>query len=415
MSKTLRILAQSVSASELEQIKALMHGMQMPTRWEWTADAANADVVLIDVDSLYGHMDWLKAQSQGRKVICLTASSMGEQDIVIARPISVGGIKHALALTAGDDLGNTGVKPAANNAPIVGTPARPARVTGEQPAVTIPSSQRITAEQPALRHVTGEQPVVRQVTGEQRAVPMTPITTPAAAAASTPAAPQVPTPAPAQPVSVLARITGQQRVVPSTPIAAPVEPTSFLKPQASTLADYLLGDHLEAPAMIARTGLPALIIDRSNDRYYGGLTLKPLLPYCQGRIERSEWKPVPEKELASLRASGSGLPLSRLLWLYTLGTSNGVALLPGLDANSRFKLLKWPQIEREFPKHFRIATAMMKAPALLVEVSDFAGAGLNEVIDFVNAYAAIGVVCPENQSPLTDRKLVLERLQARAS
>ncbi len=386
MSKTLRIAAQSVSASELEQIKALMHGMQMPTRWEWTANAAQADVVLIDVDTLYGHMDWLKAQSQGRKMICLTASSMGEQDVVIARPISVGGIKHALALAAGDDLGVSGVKPAANNAPIVSTPTRPARVTGEQPIVPTPSSQRVTAEQPAIRRVTGEQPAV----------------------------PSHPHPAAAPAPATAARITGQQRAVPSAPPAL-AESAPLLRPAASSLADYLLDDHLEAPAMLAREGLPALIIDRSNDRYYGGLTLKPLLPYCQGRIERSEWKPVPEKELAALRESGSGLPMSRLLWLYTLGTSNGVALLPGLDANSRFKLMKWPQIEREFPKHFRIATAMMKAPASLVEVSEFAGATLNEVIDFVNAYAAIGVVCQENQSPLTDRKQVLERLRARAS
>ncbi len=407
MSKTIRIAAQSVSASELEQIKALMHGMQTPTRWEWTANAAQADVVLIDVDTLYGHMDWLKAQSQGRKMICLTASSMGEQDVVIARPISVGGIKHALALAAGDDLGVAGVKPAANNAPIVSTPARPARVTGEQPIVSTPARPaRVTGEQPIVptpssQRVTAEQPAVRRVTGEQPAVPGQPRPVAASAVVAVNVA--------------AARVTGQQRAVSGAPPAVVAEVAPLLKPAASSLADYLLDDHLEAPAMLAREGLPALIIDRSNDRYYGGLTLKPLLPYCQGRIERSEWKPVPEKELAALRESGSGLPLSRLLWLYTLGTSNGVALLPGLDPNSRFKLMKWPQIEREFPKHFRIATAMMKAPASLVEVSEFAGATLNEVIDFVNAYAAIGVVSAENQSPLTDRKQVLERLRARTS
>ncbi len=387
MSKTLRIAAQSVSASELEQIKALMHGMQLPTRWEWTGNAVNADVVLIDVDSLYGHMDWLKAQSQGRKMICLTASSMGEQDVVIARPISVGGIKHALALSAGDDLGSSGVKPAANNAPIPTVPQR-ARVTGEQAVVPITAAR---SEAPVARRVTGEQPAFAAAR---------PVAAPNAAAAVAPAA----------------RVTGQQRVVAAAPPPAAVvaEPTQ-LRPVASTLADFLLGDELDQPAMIARAGLPALVVDLVNDRYYGGLTLKPLLPYCQGRIERSEWKPVAEKDLAALRSGGSGLPLSRLLWLYTLGTSNGVALLPGLDTNARFKLLKWPQIEREFPKHFRIATAMMKAPSLLTEVSDFAGATLSEVIDFVNAYGAIGVVCQENQSPLTDRKAVLERLRARAS
>jgi hypothetical protein len=388
MSKTLRIAAQSVSASELEQIKALMHGMQLPTRWEWTGNAVNADVVLIDVDSLYGHMDWLKAQSQGRKMICLTASSMGEQDVVIARPISVGGIKHALALSAGDDLGSGGVKPAANNAPIPTVPQR-ARVTGEQAVVPTTASR---SEAPVPRRATGEQPAF---TAARPAA-----TAPIAAAAVAPAA----------------RVTGQQRVVPAaTPPASAVAEPAQLRPVASTLADFLLGDELDQPAMIARAGLPALVVDPVNDRYYGGLTLKPLLPYCQGRIERGEWKPVAEKDLAALRSGGSGLPLSRLLWLYTLGTSNGVALLPGLDTNARFKLLKWPQIEREFPKHFRIATAMMKAPSLLTEVSDFAGATLSEVIDFVNAYGAIGVVCQENQNPLTDRKAVLERLRARAS
>lgn len=401
MTKTLRVAAQSVSASELEQIKALMHGMQLPTRWEWTADAANADVLLIDVDSLYGHMDWLKAQSQKRKMICLTASSMGEQDVVIARPISIGGIKHALALSAGDDLGTAGVKPAPNNAPIQTMPQR-ARVTGEQPVV--PAAPTVIP-----RRVTGEQPTVptaptllpRRVTAEQPAV-----TGPRPAAATAPPAMVAPA----------ARITGQQRVVPTAPAAAeaPAQ-TPQLRPSANTLADFLLGDNLEQPAMLARAGLPALVVDPSGDRYYGGLTLKPLLPYCQGRIERAEWKSVPEKELNALRGGGSGLPLLRLIWLYTLGTSNGVALLPGLDANVRYKLLKWPQIEREFPKHFRIATAMMKAPTLLAEVADFAGASINEVFDFVNAYTAIGVVCPENQSPWTDRKMVLERLRARSS
>lgn len=382
MSKTLRIAAQSVSASELEQIKALMNGMQLPTRWEWTGDATQADVVLIDVDSLYGHMDWLKAQSQGRKMICLTASSMGEQDVVIARPISVGGIKHALSLSAGDDLGSGGVKPVANNTPISTVPQR-LRVTGEQPAFPVN----------AMR---SDAPAARVVTGEQAAVPTAPSAAPPAAVSAPPV-----------------RITGQQRVVPATPIAA-AEPAP-MRSMASTLADFLLGEELDQPAMIARAGLPALVVDLVNDRYYGGLTLKPLLPYCQGKIERGEWKPVAEKDLAALRGGGSGLPISRLLWLYTLGTSNGVALLPGLDNNSRFKLLKWPQIEREFPKHFRIATAMMKAPSLLTEVSEFAGAALSEVIDFVNAYAAIGVVSPENQSPMTDRKTVLERLRARSS
>src|SRR6185503_13044951 len=114
-------------------------------------------------------------------------------------------------------------------------------------------------------------------------------------------------------------------------------------------------------------------------------------PYCLGTIKRSEWKPVVASELAQLRgAAGGAQPLSRLIWLYTLLNSHG-HLLAGLDINARYKLTRWPQIEREFPKHFRIATVMMKGPATLTDVADQSGATLSDVVDFVNAYSVIGV------------------------
>jgi hypothetical protein len=65
-------------------------------------------------------------------------------------------------------------------------------------------------------------------------------------------------------------------------------------------------------------------------------------------------------------------------------------LAPGYDPNQKYKLLKWPQIEREFPKHFRIATAMMKGPQLLTEIAEGSTVPLTEVIDFVNANLASG-------------------------
>ncbi|AVP99201.1 hypothetical protein C7S18_19430 [Ahniella affigens] len=167
-------------------------------------------------------------------------------------------------------------------------------------------------------------------------------------------------------------------------------------------------------AKIERPGLPPLVIDAAQDRYYAGLTLKPLLGYCQGEIALTEWKSLTDAETEKFRSSNSGLPLSRLLWLYVLGTSNGLNVLPGLDLNGKFKLTKWPQIEREFPKHFRIATAMMKGFAPLQEVADAAGASLGDVADFVNAYAAIGFVQQETGSFNADRKAVLDRLRQRA-
>ncbi len=56
--------------------------------------------------------------------------------------------------------------------------------------------------------------------------------------------------------------------------------------------------------------------------------------------------------------------------------------------------MKWPQTEREFPKHFRIATAMMKGPATLEEVTATCGVTAAEVADFVNANLATGYAEP---------------------
>jgi hypothetical protein len=134
--------------------------------------------------------------------------------------------------------------------------------------------------------------------------------------------------------------------------------------------------------------------------YYGPASLKALLPYCQGAVARGEWEPVSAAVIDGLRASGSGQPLTRLLWLFALSNSKG-ELMPGLDVNGRYKLGRWPQIEREFPKHFRIATVMMKGYASLNEIAEQSGAPLGDVFDFVNAYMVTGFAEAEGVAPST--------------
>jgi hypothetical protein len=85
--------------------------------------------------------------------------------------------------------------------------------------------------------------------------------------------------------------------------------------------------------------------------------------------------------------------LSRLVWFGGLLASQGV-LAAGYDPQARYQLLKWPQTEREFPKHFRIATAMMKAPATLAEIAEASGVPLADVTDFLNASLATGFAGP---------------------
>src|SRR5690606_20069282 len=83
---------------------------------------------------------------------------------------------------------------------------------------------------------------------------------------------------------------------------------------------------------------------------------------------------------------------------------------------ARYQLLKWPQTEREFPRHFRIATVMMRGAARLEEVAATAGVRLEEVIDFVNANLATGFARPEQPeaaAPAAPRQGLFGRLRAR--
>lgn len=426
MSKQLSVATISVTSTEQDQIRQVLNALKDPqVSWEWSADAGRADVVIIDADSMYGHMDWLRAQSQGRNVICLTAASGHEQDNVLHRPIGAGTIRAALARAAQragidvPDPGPVGDAPAARSEPV--TPIAP------MPPQTAPLRPRTDPNQRAVPATPAPSPTPAPVAAASAPVVAAPAPTPAPAPVQAPA----PTPAPAappvrsaiQPPNLLRAAPPPRPAEPATPapVAAPTPaPAPAPAPAAAapnnglTLADYCVSDNMARAAKIERAGLPPLVIDAAQDRYYAGLTLKPLLGYCQGEIALTEWKSLTDAETEKFRNSNSGLPLSRLLWLYVLGTSNGLNVLPGLDLNAKFKLTKWPQIEREFPKHFRIATAMMKGFAPLQEIADAAGASLGDVVDFVNAYAAIGFVQQETGSFNADRKAVLDRLRQRA-
>jgi hypothetical protein len=88
----------------------------------------------------------------------------------------------------------------------------------------------------------------------------------------------------------------------------------------------------------------------------------------------------------------------RLAWLCGLTLGHG-QLLPGFTPARKFQLTKWPQIEREYPKHFRLATVMMKGPALAKDIADAAGVPVTDVIDFINAGLLTGAVVVEGSEP----------------
>jgi hypothetical protein len=177
---------------------------------------------------------------------------------------------------------------------------------------------------------------------------------------------------------------------PVPPLPQPVpEPVAELAPDRS-LASWLEPRGLQRRVRLQRDGGPVLLIDPRSKVWHGPATLKPIVPYFDGTLlledfatpDAAAW----ESEAASI---GAEQPLSRLQWLGGLLGGHG-ALLPGNDPDGKYKLTKWPQTEREYPKHFRIATAMMKGPATLDEIAAASGVTLAEVNDFVNASLATG-------------------------
>lgn len=301
-----------LSRDEQGQVEAAFREANAGNRWQ-LASESEAAVVVVDMDSMYGQMSLMKALSNGKVVVALTAGSRVDTDYRLDRPVTAAGIARLLAEIE------------------AGTPATP------EPA---PEA--------------------------------------AAEAAPAPVAAAEPAPAPAP--------EPQPEPEPAAPSAEP-RLAAFLRPGA-----------LAGPVRVQVEGAPPLVIDPAGQVYLSGQALKPLVPYATADIRESDLEPVDPARLPALAAElGGSHPLSRLAWLLAL-SGHGGQLAPGHGLNDRYRLLKWPQTEREFPRHFRIATVMMKGPALLTEIAELSSVPLPEVCDYVNAALASGVA--ESDQPV---------------
>lgn len=290
-------------------------------RWTLVPEA-DARVLVIDMDSMYGHMTWLKAQSSGKATVGLTTGDRSETDYVLKRPLSVEALKSLLEQIADQAT-------EASRAPAPASASAPASAPVPQPTVTkaSPSADYIAA-------VT----------------------------------------------------TGQM---------AAMQATVAHEPRVS---DYLPPGVLGGPAKLQLPGAPLLAFDPASQTYAGSATLKPLLPYVDAVIRESEFTAIDQSEFERIKASSGGAqPYMRLLWLCGLSVCNS-QLLPGFSPTRKFLLTKWPQIEREYPKHFRLATVMMKGPALVKEIAELSGVAESEVVDFVNAGLLTGSVVVEGST-----------------
>lgn len=305
--------------------------------WRLTDDL-QATLTIVDVDSIAGHMAWLKTVGAGlRAAVYTDAEYSREADWSLAKPLTAEDLSQVLN-AIGVEVG----------APPRATPAPPLHAAGDA------------------------------TTGHPPAAPAAAVVSEAAHRPVSPVAPAVvEPPVTAEPVAPVA-------AVPVVPIAPPAPvPT----PVVTTLAEALRAQTLRRPVKFT-AGDATWVIDPERDTYYGGAKLKALQATLKQRLDALEPASIEVLEKARRTAPQ---PLARLRWFAGLLVSPG-HLRDGLDPHVRYRLTRWPQIEREFPRHFRIATAMMKGPGTVAEIAMASGAPDAEVADFINAGDAIGIV-----------------------
>jgi hypothetical protein len=308
--------------------------------WRLVSDQ-DADYVVVDMDSMYGPMSWLRLHGAGKQVIGLTSAPRTQADFHLAQPVT----GDSLAALLGDVMSGT----ATPVAPAAAAPAVPSGMS----ASPVPQDQ-LPEELPAPRD-------------EEELAPLGP-KLPASVEAGT-----------------LAPTTVQ-------PVPAPA-------PAPVAVRERGLFDWLVSGALAGRVRYRDLLIDATQRVYHGPSTLKPLAGHFDGVVERDAFVPVDDATWARESASlGAAQPLARLQWYGGLVVGHGT-LLPGYDPNSQYRLGKWPQTEREFPKHFRIATQMMKAPATIDEIAIGSGVPREDVTDFLNASLATGYAEPVREQP----------------
>ena len=330
--------------------------MRLGGRWPLVSEQ-DATHVVVDMDSMYGPMSWLRLHGAGKVVIGLTSAPRAQTDFRLGKPFNAESVAELL----------TRIAPVDDGAAPHGITAAPA--PQDQLPEELPQPVSEEAAAPDARPSAAVEAKLDTPAAPPVAPVEAPSAGPAAPSATAPVAPPAPTPAP-------------------TPAPA--------APRDRTLIDWLAPGQLGGRVRLLRDGT-ILLMDIDRQHYFGPATLKPLAPHVESVLQAGDFVAVDEATWARETSGlGQAQPLARLLWFCALHAGKG-QLLPGFDPSGRYRLLKWPQTEREFPKHFRIATAMMKGPATLDEVTAACGVTAAEVADFVNANLATGYAEPHRE------------------
>lgn len=329
-----------------------------------------ADVLFVDVDSIHGHMTWLRVHSAPElSVVAISNRQTQHAAHCLVRPVDAQAMHAVLSELA---AGAQPAEPADTHT--AQHPEDPADDHGAEPALPLDGradSSGTDGDTIAVDAVAGQSSI-----GDAR-----------------------------------------DEAAPSPEALDEQEPAQLPEaPRSMRLGDYLKPGALPGPARLTLAGAPALVVDPAADAYLGPAQLKPLQAYADlEHIEREQWDALEPAELADLANGSASLqPLARLVWLSGLRAAPGQPA-PGRGPDEAVALTRWPQIEREFPRHFRIATVMMKGPATPDAIAEASGTPVSEVHDFINASLAAGhagiVREPEQPEPVQPRPGLLGRIK----
>ncbi|MGY1424286.1 hypothetical protein [Lysobacter sp. A289] len=301
---------------------------------------AGAEYVVVDMDSMYGPMSWLRLHASGKTVIGLTSAPRTQADLLLAQPFDAGSLFSLLSQIAPQ-------------------PAETASVAAAPESVAADKSP--AADLPSVPPPADQAPEAQSIDKDVAATPL---------------------PLPVEPEAPVPDVAAE--VVPTLPDAEADAPTDL---EPTTLSEWLASGRLASRVKFERDGL-ALLVDTARNQYFGPSSLKPLAAHVTSQADANDFVSVPDWD-SEIARIGAAQPLTRLVWYAGLLSSQG-RLTPGFDPKARYQLLKWPQTEREYPKHFRIATTMMKGPTTLPDIAEASGVSIAEVTDFVNASLATG-------------------------
>ncbi len=361
----------------------------------------DAEYVIVDMDSMYGPMSWLRLHAAGKRVIGLTTAPRTQADYRLPRPFDHASL-HALLAEIAQANGIAMPVPQAATAPQMPAQAAQSAPAPAPTPIYVPAPVAAPIA-PAPAAVSAPPPVAAPVSAPVQQSPAQPF-------------PVQPAPAQQAAAAAMAALPPQAAQATVPPSNMPADAAEAREGRGTGFADWLRPGALSGRARFQSGKGPALLIDFVQREYFGPGTLKPLAEYFVGPVGLRDFEQLDDQswKTAAAAAGSDAQPLSRLQWFGALLAGEG-RLLPGFNPEGKFQLNKWPQTEREYPRHFRIATAMMKGPMSIAEIATASGVPAPDVVDFINANLTTGFAEPAGAGTDSDpaKGSLLGRLRGR--